>query len=207
MANPHRTIPLIACIILMAACVKQPSPEAPEYRGHVLLEDETDHAETRVVLFNGFETEERKTGADGGYTFPLGKSTLDTIVFVLAAADGYVPQATLAPAAKAFELPDLVLEKAPAPDAGHLIGVCYITVIGGKLRPHFGIAQAASGLSVQISGRTSLTTRCNEQGIYYEQLVPGRYTITSEVGLVKSVDITSGTTTIVHLLSGGTRVD
>lgn len=177
--------------------------------GKVLLEGRKDHSDITISIFNGFSLYSTSTKKDGSYCIPLYKSTEGTYISVFASKTGYMPQVSNIPVKQHIGVPKMTLKTISNPNLGVLVGVCYKSISGGKIRFHYGIDSYDMNLEIHIKAKGSeRNVKCDGNGIYMLVLPKGSYTIaTGRSYTVDDIIVEKGKTTIQNLFSGGTMID
>ncbi len=163
-----------------------------------------------ITAFDGTDLRATTVQADGSYCVPLARSTEGTFVSVFATAAEMVPQVRnvrIPPRNQDTKLAQVAVEPitlqwARNRDQGHLIGVAYIRVTGGRPVWRDGILSYDPRLDISISGRQTTKIRTDGSGAFVVPLAPGTYEVVTGRNVLEKVEVTRGATTIRPVFSG-----
>ena len=202
--EPSRPLPAGSCT--------EARNQVAQVRGRVTVAGAAgrDLPKISITAFDGTDLRVTTADADGSYCVPLARSTEGTFVSVFATAPETVPQVRnvrippRGPETKVPEasVPPMVLERARIRDQGHLIGVAYIKVTGGRPVWRDGILSYDPRLDISIRGRQTSKIRTDESGAFVVPLAPGTYEVLTGRNVLEKVEVTRGATTIRPVFSG-----
>lgn len=182
------------------------SQKVGELVGKVFLKNQNQHEGIAITIFNGFCTSSITTKSDGSYSVPFFKSTNGTFLSVYASKEGYLPQVRNVSVKGEIihRTNPITLLPMDNPNLGVIIGVCFKTIQGGKLKPRYGLSSYDVGLEIEITGKEKqYNVKCTQQGYYLLLLKPGSYNLVTERGYVaEDIKVKRGETTICNLSSG-----
>jgi hypothetical protein len=164
-----------------------------------------------VTAFNGFGSASATTDATGAYTLPVYRSTTGTFLVLVATEEDYAPQVETVTMSEIGRCVAEDIELAPLEDinSGVLVGVCYKTIQGGKLRPVYGISSFVPGVDVVLTnGENRLSTKSNDWGLFIIALRPGTYTLLEPSGHEnQEIKVKAGHTSVFHIGFPGITID
>jgi hypothetical protein len=180
-----------------------------EICGVVRLKDQETHSNIKISIFNGFSFSYTFSDLNGNYCLPI--DTTPVSVFFI--KDGYFPSVhnLRLVSEEKYIIPQVTLLPIKELSKGILVGVCYKSISGGKLKPRFGISSYLPKQTIKITDtgngiRQEVTS--DKNGIYMIILPPGRYQLFIPQGYeIKDVEIKPGKVTVQNISGGSIMID
>src|SRR3989304_2347371 len=178
--------------------------------GYIKDENGSPLQDVDVSLFDGFSLHNVKTDNNGEYIISKLPVSINYYLILFITKDGYTPRAiNLKIKDKVVIEYSTLLGRVEREDTGFVIGAIYQPARGGKIKFHSGIKDFGEKRLVWLeNGQERIEKETDINGHFLFEILPGNYSLKSEVTKDKQeIEVSGGQTIIRNLRSGIVLID